>query len=246
MLAVFHESLRSVLGEKDTEFSEDTNVSSIESHAGFEQRDHFVLISELLVILRELFEVIRVDDDVETRDGGEFKLSSFNASHSEFLPSLGSVGFLGSVDSLLELFKSDEAGGDFSVVLGRDEEELSCFVEFFIVAAITDSLVVHGVRAGDEILEICDSVDHCVREDKRVVDRRYLDVVSRHDEELDEVLILSAELGGRNDLEVVDVILRFDETVDCFDDHLTIEVGVAELRPDFNVVDLLRVLRGSS
>jgi hypothetical protein len=52
---VFHESLGSVLREEDTKFGEDTDVSAVESHTGFKEGDHFVLVAEFFVVLGEFF-----------------------------------------------------------------------------------------------------------------------------------------------------------------------------------------------
>lgn len=245
MLAVFHKSFRSVFSEEDTQFGEDTDVSTIESHTSFKKRDHFIGITEFFVVLSQFFKVIRVNDDVKTSSGSELKFSGFNAGHGQFLPSLRGVSLLGGINSCLELFKSNEARSNLSVVLGSAEEVLSSFVVLFIVATVTNTLVVNGVRTRDEVFKISDLVSLGKSKDESIIDLGILDVFTGHGQILNELIVFTIDFGSTNDLEVHRVVLSLNVRFDGFRDEGTIEVGVGKFAPNFNVVNLLSVFSSS-
>lgn len=92
---MFHEFFGFILGEQDSEFGIDTDVSPLEVHATFEETDNFVRNSESLIVSDEFVEVVGVDDDIHTSDGCESKFSSLDTGHAELFPGFGSVSLLG-------------------------------------------------------------------------------------------------------------------------------------------------------
>jgi hypothetical protein len=163
--------------------------------------------------------VIGVNDNVKTGNGGKLEFSGFDASHGQFFPCLGRVSLLGGIDGLLELFKSDEAGSDFSVVLGCNKEDFRSFVELLVVASVTNALVVNGVWSRDEVLDVIGLIDLGVREDEGVVNVGDLNVFTGHEEILDEVIPLLKSFGLGDDLEVRGVVLGFNVAFNGFRDH---------------------------
>jgi hypothetical protein len=118
---MFHQPFRLVLGKEMAQFSVDPDMGSFTLHAFLQQFDHMFGTAFVLVVDNDLFEMVRVDDDVQTCDTRQAELLRIHTRETEFLPGLGTVGFLGGVNGLLVLSEADQTRGDLGVVLHIDE-----------------------------------------------------------------------------------------------------------------------------
>lgn len=242
---MFHKSFRSVFGKKDTQFGEDTDVSAIKTHTSFKKRNHFVGITEFFVVLSQFFKMVGVDNNIKTSDGSELEFSRFNTSHGQFLPCLGGVSLLSSINSLLELFKSNETRSNLSVVLGGSEEEFSSFVVLFIVTTITNALVVNGVRTRDEVFEFGNLISLSEGENESIIDLSILNVFTSHGKILNELFIFTINFSRADNLEVHSVILGLNVAINSFSNVRSVKVSISKLAPDFRVADLLGIFSSS-
>ena len=99
LVDVVHESLWLILGIHDTNVSENTVVSLLMGHSLFQKVDKLFTVAEFLVVLNQIFQMIWMNDDVKTTDGGGFELSSSDAREADCFPDLWDVGFSGSLQS---------------------------------------------------------------------------------------------------------------------------------------------------
>ena len=150
LFAVFHQFIWLIFGIEDSQFSEDSDVCSFQTHGLFQQVNHFFSNVEFLIVVDQFLQVIGMDHNVHAGHLSKFIFLSSHTSHAEFFPSLGGVCLFGSIYCLGVLLESDEAGGDFSVVFEIDEEDLGSFIELIVEAPVTDSLNISTIVSIDE------------------------------------------------------------------------------------------------
>ena len=105
--AVLHQFLRLVLGIENGQFSEDADMSPLQSDSSLQHTHHFIRHSKSIVMLDKSFQFIRVDDDIHGGSVSELVLMSSNTSHADFSPGFGGVGFLRRIDGCREFFEVD-------------------------------------------------------------------------------------------------------------------------------------------
>lgn len=124
--------------------------------------------------------MIRVNDNVETRDSSKLKFSSFNACHCQFFPCLWSIGLLSSIYCLLELFKLDKTRSYFCVILSGTKKQFGCFVVFLVVTAVTNTLIVNRIWSRNKVFKITKFFSFSKCKNKGIVNLGILNIFASH------------------------------------------------------------------
>lgn len=243
---VIHKSGRLVLGEKDSEVSVDTVVSSFEAHASFQKGDEFFPVAELLVVLNNFFEMVGVDNDVGSTESGHSEFLSSDTGETDRFPDLRDVGLLGSIVSSLVLLEHYIGVSELVVVLDSLEKNLSRQVKFVVEATVSTGedvslvgLVYEGLKIRKESFST-----HSVSKDKFGVNSLLLLVPTGHQQVSNDLLIVV--LLGRqvdNSVEVVS-ISSLDEGIDGLVEVTKLELSLGQLKPDFGLVGLVSKFGG--
>lgn len=97
------------------------------------------------------FKLIRMNDNVHGSSAGKFIFLSSNTSHTNFLPSFGSVSFFSGFDGLTIFFELDQTRGNLRIILDNSVELLSSFIESSGIAFITNFLTISRVCSRKEV-----------------------------------------------------------------------------------------------
>ena len=92
----------------------------------FHELNELGRLARSLVVVNELLQVVRMHDDVQTRDVGQSDLISLQTGDVHLLPGGDRVGLGGRVDGLAELVHVDVAQSQLGVVVDVREEDLGC------------------------------------------------------------------------------------------------------------------------
>lgn len=135
---VIHQSLWLILGVHDTQIGIDAVVSIWMSHSLLQERNQFFIVSKLLVVLDEILQVIRMDDDLQTAQSCSLKFFGSNTCKADSFPDLWDIGFLGSFVCLDVIFEHHMNLGKLLIVSNLLEENLCSSVELIFEASLAD------------------------------------------------------------------------------------------------------------
>jgi hypothetical protein len=135
---VIHQSLWLVLSIHDTEISVDTIVSIWASHSLLQELDEFLIVSELLVVLEKIFQVIWMNDDLKTTKSSSLELFGSDTSEADSLPNLWDVSFLSSFISSNVVFKHDMNLSKFLIVSNSSEENFGSQEKLVVIASLSN------------------------------------------------------------------------------------------------------------
>mmetsp|Transcript_43690 Transcript_43690/g.105380 ORF Transcript_43690/g.105380 Transcript_43690/m.105380 type:complete len:327 (+) Transcript_43690:573-1553(+) len=85
-LAMLHGLIRNVLGVKNTQFSENANVSIIKTKSLLEQRNDVIEMAQIRIVGNNLVDVIRVLDNLKTASGCKSEFVCSEASKANLFP----------------------------------------------------------------------------------------------------------------------------------------------------------------
>ena len=241
-----HETVPAVLGVHDTQVGVDALMGALKVHAGLEEGNKLVDISELFVEGDELLKMVRVDDDVLTTESSHVELLCANASEADRFPDARDVSLAGCLERKLILLQLNVDLGEFLVVVNALVQDLSSQVELVIEAAVSTLFTVSLVGLANEGLKVSEPALATlgVSEDELVIDTLVLELSAGHQEILDNLLrlvLLSRELD--DSLEFRSVV-SLDEGIDRRADCPLTKLGLTELRPSLWLVSLLGELGG--
>ena len=100
---MFHELVVLVLGVHDSELTENTGVSLIETETLLKKLNELIEVSISIVASNELLEMIGIHDNVKTTRLGKTELSIGNTCRGDFLPGVYTACLSGSIHGLSEL-----------------------------------------------------------------------------------------------------------------------------------------------
>ena len=93
-------------------------------------------LARSLVVTDQIFEVVRVHDNVQTADIRQSDFVGSQAGEAHFLPGVDAVGLGGCVHCLSVLLQVDVAEGELGVVVDVDEEDLGRFEQTLVIAPL--------------------------------------------------------------------------------------------------------------
>mmetsp|Transcript_7994 Transcript_7994/g.24161 ORF Transcript_7994/g.24161 Transcript_7994/m.24161 type:complete len:827 (-) Transcript_7994:2764-5244(-) len=227
-----HELLGLVLRVQNRELGVHADVGALAAEAGVQKLDELLEVAVLLVLRGKVLQVVRVHDDVHTRDLGAAELFRLHARDVDLPPGLRVVGLFGCLDGLGELAKLHEARGELGVVRDRLVQDFRGLIRLLVVQPVADALHIRGVGAADEFLHLAQAVGLGVRVDELGVHHRVLGALAGHEQEPDQILEKFEALRGLDDLLVVRGILGLQVRVDGLCDLAVLKLGLAELVPD--------------
>mmetsp|Transcript_25740 Transcript_25740/g.76640 ORF Transcript_25740/g.76640 Transcript_25740/m.76640 type:complete len:1065 (+) Transcript_25740:1273-4467(+) len=241
-----HQLLGLVLGVEDRQLCVHADMRALVAEAGVDEADELLEVAQVLVLGSELFEVVRVHDNVHACDLGAPELARLDAGDVHLLPRLRVVGLLRSVHGLRVLPEHHVAGRQAGVVRDGSVEDLGGLVGVLVVQLVAHRLGVGGVRAADELLHVPEAVRLGVAVDELAVDELVLLRSAGHQKEVDQVLVHLLALRGLDDLHVVAGVLGLEVGLDGLRDLTVLELRLAELVPDLVVAaaggELVRAL----
>mmetsp|Transcript_3712 Transcript_3712/g.9309 ORF Transcript_3712/g.9309 Transcript_3712/m.9309 type:complete len:463 (+) Transcript_3712:1267-2655(+) len=227
-----HELFGFVLRVQNRELGVHADVGALAAEAGVQKSDELLEVAVLLVLRGKVLQVVRVHDDVHTRDLGAPELLRLHARDVDLPPGLRVVGLFGCLDGLGELAQLHEARSELGVVRDRLVQDLRGLVRLLIVQPVADALHIRGVGAADEFLHLAQAVGLGVRVDELGVHHCVLSALAGHEQEPDQILEKLEALRGLDDLLVVRGILGLQVRVDGLCDLAVLKLGLAELVPD--------------
>ena len=98
---VVHQSVGSILAVQDTQFSVDTVVSAFKRHTLLHQLDQFINIAELLIEVKNVFEVIWLHNNMLSTKRSHSEFLGSHTSEANSFPHFWHISFLGSIESIL-------------------------------------------------------------------------------------------------------------------------------------------------
>lgn len=122
---MIHQTLGSVSSEEDAQICDNTVVSSFKTDSNFKERNEFLPVSESLVVLDELFEVVRKDNNLLTAKTGHTEFLCTNTSEAYSFPNSGYISLSGSIISSLVFLEHDVSLSELLVVVDALEEDFS-------------------------------------------------------------------------------------------------------------------------
>ena len=143
---VVHQSLGLELSIQCAEFCIDTLVGSFQAHSLFQQRDEFIRFSELNVVLDKIFEMVRVDYDLEPTEIPSSELSCPHTCKAYLFPDLWNVSLLCRFKCSCVLLESYKNLSKLLVVSNMLVKNPSSFVQFVFVASVSAFLNISLVR----------------------------------------------------------------------------------------------------
>jgi hypothetical protein len=103
-----------------------------------QELDKFLIISELLVVLEKIFQVIWMNDDLKTTESSSLELFGSDTSEADSLPNLWDVSFLSSFISSNVVFKHDMNLSKFLVVSNSSEENFGSQEKLVVIASLSN------------------------------------------------------------------------------------------------------------
>lgn len=121
-------------------------MSSLQRHALLKEQHELFFVSELLVELQNIFEVIGLNNHMLSAQSSHAEFFSSNTGEANSFPDLGHISFLGSIESSLILPELDIGLREFLVVADTLVQDLSSQVKLIVEAAVTTLLSIGLVR----------------------------------------------------------------------------------------------------
>lgn len=151
---MIHQALRSVSSEEDAQIGNNTVVSSFKTDSNFKELNEFLPVSESLVVLDKLFEVIRKDDDLLSTKTSHTEFFCTNTSKAYSFPNSGNISFSCSIVSSLVFLEHDVGLCKFLVVVDALEEDFRRKVETLFKASFSTLEDISLVGLSNEIFEL--------------------------------------------------------------------------------------------
>jgi len=204
-------------------------------------------MSELLILLNKVLQVVGLNNNVEAAEGGSLKFLGPDASKADGFPNLWDIRFLGGLEGKSELAEHDVHGCKLLVVSCSLEEHLGGPVKTGFEASLTYLDDVSLVGLSDEVLELSHKLVSAfgVGKDKLLIDDFLFECFSCHGQETDELLEALLGLGDVDDHHVHGWVLSLDEAVNGLSEHALVELSLTELGPHLWLVGLLSEFLGT-
>ena len=101
--------------------------------------------------LSHLFQVISVDDDVQSTKLGQPELILIHTGVADFLPGAGAVCLAGRLHSWLELVQPHQAAGQAAIVGNVGKQDAGCLIQTLIKDPVTYTL--HSIKGTVNVAE---------------------------------------------------------------------------------------------
>ncbi len=128
-------------------------MRSLKTHALFKEKNKFLMESIFLVMLDQIFQMIRENNNFHCAQVSSSEFLSSHANEANLFPHLRNISFLCCIECSLILLQLDENLSKFLIVSNMRVKNLSSLVKFLIEAPISTLLNISLVRLRDKLLE---------------------------------------------------------------------------------------------
>ena len=165
-------------------------MGPLKVHSLLKKRDEFIVVSELLIEGIEVFEMVRVDNDMLSTKSSHVELLSSDTGEAYSLPNFWYIGSLCCIKGHLVFLKHDVNLSEFLMVTYLFKENLCSFKKFVIKASITTHLRVGLVWFFDESFELGEIFFTTlgISKDEFIINFGFFKGLSSHKQIIDDVI----------------------------------------------------------
>jgi len=104
----------------------------------FKKLNELLIVSEFLIMLEEIFQMVWMNDDLETTESSSLEFLCSDTCEANSFPNFWNVSFLGGFISCDVVFKHNMDLCKFLVVTNSCEKNLGCLIELVVIASLSN------------------------------------------------------------------------------------------------------------
>ena len=135
-----------------------------------------------------------------------------------------------------DTFQMNEGDGQASEIRNVVVQQLGWFVHAVVVTAVTDALDIGMVGAGDELLQIGQTIGPGVSVDQLRLDERFARLLASHLQVAHQVFPATGAVRSRHHIQIGRWIVSLDERIDGLFDQSLLKLCFGQLRPNGGLV----------
>lgn len=134
---MIHQPVWLVLGIHDSQISVNTIVGIWMSHTLFQKSNKLLIVTKLLKVLNKIFQVIWMNDNLQTTESSSLEFFSSNACEANSFPNFWNIGFLRSFICCNIIFEHYINLGKLLIISNSLEKNFCCLIKLIFKASFS-------------------------------------------------------------------------------------------------------------